>query len=141
MPTNYNVPAKVWRMRAIALMLCLYAVVALAGEDSAFVGSWAGQWKEGVKTGPRGTMTISAAGDGRLLLVYSFDTPKRRTLSSPDRVYGQSVGTLADDGTLRATLSNGARVVYRIRADGMLVGDYDRDDVHYDGHFARSEKR
>ena len=128
-------------MRAIALLLCICATGALAGEESSFVGSWAGQWREGVKIGPRGTMTISPTADGRLLLVYSFDTPKRRTLSSPDRVYGQSVGTLAEDGSLRATLSNGARVVCRIRGDGMLVGDYDRDDVHYDARFERVEKR
>ena len=128
-------------MRAIALMLWLCSAAALAGDGERFVGSWAGQWREGVKTGPRGTMTISPTADGKLLLVYSFDTPKRRTLSSPDRVYGQSVGTLADDGTLRAVLSNGARVVCRIREDGMLVGDYDRDDVHYDARFERVAKR
>ena len=128
-------------MRAIALVLCISASLALAGEDRGFVGSWAGQWKEGGKTGPRGTMTISPTADGKLLLVYSFDTPKRRTLSSPDRVYGQSLGTVAEDGSLRATLSNGARVVCRIRADGMLIGDYDRHDVHYDARFERVEKR
>jgi hypothetical protein len=127
-------------MRAIVLLLWLCTAGALAADAEGFVGSWAGQWKEGVKTGPRGTMTISPTADGKLLLVYSFDTPKRRTLSSPDRVYGQSVGTLAEDGSLQATLSNGARVVCRLRADGVLVGDYDRDDVHYDARFQRVEK-
>jgi hypothetical protein len=128
-------------MRAIALVLCVCAAGALAGEGEDFVGSWAGQWREGVKTGPRGTMTISPTADGKLLLVYSFDTPKRRMLSSPDRVYGQSIATVAEDGSLRATLSNGARVLCRIRADGMLVGDYDRDDAHYEARFERVEIR
>jgi len=106
---------------------------------SAFFGSWAGSWKDGPKNGPRGTMTIGQTEEGRALLVYSFDTPKRRTLSSPDRVYGQSLATLADDGSLRATLSNNARVVYRLAEHGVLVGEYVRDDVRYEGRFERTE--
>ena len=87
---------------------------------AAFAGSWEGKWSGGPDH-----------------MFYRSKSLERRT-GAHDGGFGRVSATLAQDGALRATLVNGASVVYRLSEDRRsLAGEYVRETVHKHGVFTR----
>jgi hypothetical protein len=100
---------------------------------AAFSGAWTGRWRDG----PRAMVTVEQIEGRGAQLVYSFSAGNRRRPSPADSVHGRTDATFDDDGSLRATLSNGAKVVYRLSGEDSLQGEYVGKDVRYEGEFRR----
>ena len=119
---------------AAPLLIAFAGAVAAEPPAGAFAGSWMGHWTYG----PRQMYVIDAIADDRARLTYSSGSMDRR---GGPREGGQGVveGAVAQDGSLRATLVNGAQVVFRLSPDGTLAAEYAREERRYVGKFTRKE--
>ena len=98
---------------------------------AAFSGSWVGRYKGG----PSASLRVENVESRKAVLVYELYRSGRATRTSPERSSGRVQAIFADDGSLQATLNNGAKVTYRLAADGSLTGDYVRENIRYQGKF------
>jgi hypothetical protein len=100
---------------------------------AAFAGSWEGKWSGG----PDHMFVIENIEGSRAELAYRSKSLERRT-GAHEGGFGRVTATLAEDGSLRATLVNGASVVYRLSEDRRsIAGEYVRETVHKHGVFTR----
>jgi len=110
--------------------------VELSAPASGFAGVWTGKW-----SGDVDTALVVEQIDGRTArVVYSWGA-SHRARGGPDKPGFQRVDAqIADDGTLRVSLRNGATAIYQLSADGRsLSGQYFRHRYRADGTFQRRE--
>jgi hypothetical protein len=113
----------------------MVAVAQPAKEDpiAAFAGSWEGKWSGG----PVFVFSLEKIDARHAELIYRSKSLERRT-GAHEGGSGRVTATLAEDGSLRATLVNGASVVYRLSTDGRsIAGEYRRESVQKDAVFTR----
>jgi hypothetical protein len=104
---------------------------------AAFSGVWSGRW--GLGAVRQHTLVVERIDGRNAKLVYSLGkAPPRATV--PDPTFSRVVGVFDDDGSLRATLANGAVVIYRLSEDRhSLVGDWTQNVQHFQGILQRQE--
>jgi len=104
---------------------------------SAFSGVWTGKW--GLGEGRQHTLVVERIEGRNASLVYSLGQAGPRA-AAPNPTFSRVVGAFADDGSLRATLANGATVVYRFADDRRsLVGDWTQNVQHFQGVLERPQ--
>jgi len=82
---------------------------------SAFSGKWTGQWANTLDH----TLIVERVEERKITLVYSFGVAPTWGIHSSGHL--RTTGIVADDGSLRATLPNGAEVTYRLSTDQKTI--------------------
>ena len=118
------------RYLAVGLLVltaqCAWGQTAKDDGIAAFAGSWEGKWSGG----PVHVFVVENIQGASADLVYRSKSLERRT-GAHEGGFGRVAATLAEDGSLRATLVNGASVVYRLSEDRRsIAGEYVRQTVH-----------
>lgn len=105
---------------------------AAATSSSAFVGTWDGKWA-GVRDH---TLVVEGAEGAGVRLNFTWG-PGRQPEFRDSGSYSV-VGTVGDDGTLRAVLTDGSKVAYTMSEDRRsLSGKWERKQRTLEGVFAR----
>jgi hypothetical protein len=127
--------ARITASFAWLVFTAITAVAQPAKDDAiaAFAGSWEGKWSGG----PVFVFAVENIEGRRAELVYRSKSLERRT-GAHEGGSGRVMATLAEDGSLRATLVNGAAVVYRLSEDGRsIAGEYRHESVQKRAVFTR----
>ncbi len=106
----------------------------LSKDIAGFSGTWVGSWGATLDS----TLVVEKVDSSSASIVYSWGVASRWGVSNPG--FTRVKATIGSDGLLRATLGNGAQVIYRLSSDQKtLTGQYIRGGQTTQGAFRRPE--